>query len=302
MRFLTCFLLFSVIGAAEVREHPGGKVLPHEKYIHVVDEKVSPVEQVYIKSKDGLYIAAAMRKPAGDGPFPALIYFHGAPGGRGMEQLVGWSRGDHGGPIWERFLQEGFVVVVADYRNSPRSSWLGGANSEQVGMADDGVSVVEHVRGLPFVDSNRITVYGVSLGGNVVSHVISRTTVHSAIFGAPYVGPFLGAQLKPQAADAPREDRFKDMVIDEQLTRKNIAPIETPILILAGTKDSLVHMDRRFHNLLEAAGKSVRLEIFENGYHDFVAGPQGQPGRDEPLLDATLAALEMSVEFARKGK
>ena len=302
MRFLTCFLCLWAIASAEVREHPGGKVLPHEKYIHAVSEKVSPVERVYIQSKDGLYIAAALRKPPGDGPFPALVYFHGAPGGRGMDKLVSWSRGDHGGPLWERFLQEGFVVVVADYRNSPRSSWLGPTNPDQAGMADDGVSVVEHVRGLPYVDPKRITVYGVSLGGNVVSHVISRTTVHAAIFGAPYVGPFLGARMRPEAKDAPREDWYKYLVIDEELTQRNIATIETPIMILVGTKDRLIHMDRQFHDLLDAAGKSVRLEIFENGYHDFVAGPQGHQGRDEPLMDITLAALEMSVEFARKGK
>ncbi|MCP5109345.1 MAG: prolyl oligopeptidase family serine peptidase [bacterium] len=302
MRFLTCFLCLAAIAGAEVREHPGGKVLPHEKYIHVVSEKASPVERLYIESKDGLYIAAALRKPPGGGPFPALVYFHGAPGGRGMEKLVTWSRGDHGGPLWERFLQEGFVVVVADYRNSPRSSWLGAGDPDQVGMADDGVSVVEHVRSLPYVDPKRITVYGVSLGGNVVSHLISRTTVHAAIFGAPYVGPFLGAQLKPEAKNAPREDWYKYLTIDEELTRRNIAPIQTPIMILVGTKDRLIHMDRQFHDLLEAAGKSVRLEIFNNGYHDFVAGPQGHEGRDEPLLDATLEALAMSVEFARKGK
>jgi hypothetical protein len=40
----------------------------------------------------------------------------GCAGGRGMEQLVGWSRGATGGPVWERFLQEGYVVAVADYR------------------------------------------------------------------------------------------------------------------------------------------------------------------------------------------
>ena len=76
-----------------------------------MSEADSPVQQVYVKSKDGAYVAAAIRKPKGDGPFPAIIFFHGAPGGRGMEQLVGWSRGDTGGPVWERFLREGFVVV-----------------------------------------------------------------------------------------------------------------------------------------------------------------------------------------------
>jgi dipeptidyl aminopeptidase/acylaminoacyl peptidase len=61
-------------------------------------------------------MAAAIRKPKGEGRYPAIIMFHGAPVGRGMEQLVGWSRGDHGDPVWERFLQEGYVVAVADYR------------------------------------------------------------------------------------------------------------------------------------------------------------------------------------------
>jgi len=91
----------------EVREFPAGKELPHDKYIHAVPESVSPVEQVYIKSKYGVYVAAAMRKPKGNGPFPVLIHFHGAPGGRGMEKLVTWSRGDTGSPFFERFLQEG---------------------------------------------------------------------------------------------------------------------------------------------------------------------------------------------------
>ena len=92
------------IASAEIHEHGGSaNALPHEKYVRVVSEADSPVQQAYVKSKDGAYVAAAIRKPKGDGPFPAIILFHGAPGGRGMEQLVGWSRGDHGGPVWERF-------------------------------------------------------------------------------------------------------------------------------------------------------------------------------------------------------
>src|ERR1043165_5388311 len=102
---------------AEITRHAGSdEALPDKKYIHVVSETDSPVQQTWIKSRDGVYVAAAVRKPKGNGPFPAVIMFHGAPGGRGMDQLVGWSRGDHGGPVWERFLQEGFTVVVADYR------------------------------------------------------------------------------------------------------------------------------------------------------------------------------------------
>src|SRR5688572_15180180 len=85
-------LFFATAAHAEVRHLPGTTTpLPTQKYVHAVSEAESPVQQVYVKSKDGVYIAAAIRKPKGDGRFPAMIIYHGAPGGRGMEQLVGWS-------------------------------------------------------------------------------------------------------------------------------------------------------------------------------------------------------------------
>ena len=68
---------------AEIHRHEGRPdALPHEKYVRVVSEAESPLEQIYVKSKDGVYVAAAIRRPKGDGPFPAIILFHGAPGGR----------------------------------------------------------------------------------------------------------------------------------------------------------------------------------------------------------------------------
>jgi dipeptidyl aminopeptidase/acylaminoacyl peptidase len=152
------FLLLPVTLLAEVKQFPGGKELPHEKYIHVVSEKVSPVQQVYVKTKDGLYAAMAMRKPEGKGPFSVLIQFHGAPGGRGMEQITGWSRGDHGGPVMERFVQDGYVVVVGDYRGGQSFQKLADAvPSDAITYADDAPTVLEHVRKLPFVDANRYT-------------------------------------------------------------------------------------------------------------------------------------------------
>ena len=74
------------------------------------------------------------------------------------------------------------------------------------------------------------------------------------------------------------------------------------MLILVGTADGLIHVDRILHDRMAQAGKSVRMEIYENGYHDFCIGPQGQAGRKEPLLDATLDALEKTLAFARDPK
>ncbi len=295
-----CLVLAGVCAFAEVRHNPGGKELPHDKYIRVVSEADSPVQQAYVKTKDGLYVAAAIRKPKGNGPFPALVYFHGAPGGRGMEQLVGWSRGAHGGPVWERFLQEGFVVAVADYRGGMNfRRMIEPIAADQVTYVDDGIAVVDHVRALAYVDPARIHVYGVSLGGNLVMHLIGRTRVSTAILGAPATMSFLGTSLPPDPAPANPMDRFKNVKINEELARKNIEPITCPVLILVGTADSLLPVDRHLHDQLEKAGKRVRMEVYENGYHDFCVGPQGHVGRKEPLLDATLDALEKSLAFVR---
>ncbi len=304
MRIAFLFLAGASFAAAEIHHNPGSTTpLPFEKYIHVVSEADSPVQQVYIKSKDGLYIAAAVRKPKGSGRYPAMIMFHGAPGGRGMEQLVGWSRGDHGGPVWERFLQEGYVVAVADYRGGNMNLMSSASTSGMITSIDDGMAVIDYVKALPYVDSDRINLYGVSLGGNLVMNLVSRVPVHAAILGAPAAIWFLGMTLPP-AGTPPNSDAFKNMKPDPEISRKNIEPVKTPILILVGTADRLMPITIMLHDALAAAGKSVRLETYEGGYHDFCLGPQGQKRPDLPngeaLYDSALDALEKSVAFAGK--
>ncbi|HEX5006373.1 MAG TPA: prolyl oligopeptidase family serine peptidase, partial [Hyphomonadaceae bacterium] len=224
MRTISICLLLATALSAEIHRNPGSATpLPHQRYIHVVSEADSPVQQAYIKSKDGLYAAAAIRKPKGDGRFPAIIIFHGAPGGRGMEQLIGWSRGDHGGPVWERFLQEGYVVAVADYRGGNMNLMSSASSTGMITSIDDGLAVIDYVKALPFVDPARLNLYGVSLGGNLVMNLISRAPVNAAIVGAPAAMWFLGISMTP---GAPRgADRFKDAKPDPEVSRKNIEPI-----------------------------------------------------------------------------
>ena len=64
---------------------------------------------------------------------------------------------------------------------------------------DDGLAIINHVKALKYVDGNRLSVYGVSLGGNLVMHLISRVPVHRAIVGAPAAMWFLGMQSAGEA-------------------------------------------------------------------------------------------------------
>lgn len=196
--------------------------------------------------------------------------------------------------MWERFLKEGYVVVVADYRAVDFSKLGQPVAPNVTSYVDDGVSVVEYVKKIPQVDPKRVTLYGVSLGGDVAITTASRTSVKSVILGAPAVLQFLGVRLNSVANSASK------MEFDTERATKNIAPIQCPILIMVGTKDFLLNVDHVLHDQLEKAGKAVRLEIFENGYHDFVMGPQGHENRDEPLMDITLAALELALKFAKE--
>ena len=300
---MAAFIFLAGGACAEITHHGGGdEALPDQKYVHVVSEQVSPVMQTWIKAKDGLYIAAAVRKPKGDGPFPAIVMFHGAPGGRGMDQLVGWSRGDHGGPVWERFLQEGYVVVVADYRGGDWNQ-MNMPSPTLTTAIDDGVSVVEYVQALPYVDRKNVNVYGVSLGGNLVMYLASRVpALHAVVAGAPAPIWFLGYNL---GANGNRPD-FAATPPDPVVSKQNIAPIQTPVLILVGTEDRLQPLTVRLHDELVKNGKKARLEIYEHGYHDFVLGNQGQKRQDLPrgeiLLPGALDALELTVKFVKDPK
>jgi dienelactone hydrolase len=304
VRLASLALLASVpaLSSAEIQRHGGSAAaLPHEAYVQVVSEADSPVQPTWIKTKDGLYVAAAIRKPKGEGPFPALIVFHGAPGGRGMEQLVGWSRGATGGPVWERFLREGFVVVVADYRGGDWNTMNVPSSGGHATAIDDGLAVIDHVKGLPYVDGARVSLYGVSLGGNLVAYLISKVpTIRAAVLGAPAPIWFLG--IKPPAGGG-RPD-WNAVAPDPAIAEANVAPIRTPVLILVGTEDRLLTLATALHDRMEQAGKSVRMDVYEHGYHDFVLGPQGQSRPDLPrgevLLQGTLDALERAVAFVKR--
>ncbi len=290
---------------AEITRHSGSNdAVPDQKFVHVVSEKDSPVMQTWIKAKDGLYIAAAIRKPPakkwGEGPFPAIVMFHGAPGGRGMEQLVGWSRGDHGGPVWERFLQEGFVVAVADYRGGDWNQMNKPSTTGLITAIDDGISVVEHVQNLPYVKRAEVSVYGVSLGGNLAMFLASRVpTLHKVVLGAPAPIWFLGYDI-PRGAERPD---FSKTPPDPVISKENIAPIQVPILILVGTEDRLLALDTVLHDELVKHGKDVRMEVYEHGYHDFVLGNQGQKRGDLPrgevLLQGALDALDLTFKYVK---
>jgi dipeptidyl aminopeptidase/acylaminoacyl peptidase len=312
MRFALPLCLLAIAfpwtGIAQVTVHETtGRELPHTKYLEVVSQKASPLQKLYVKTGDGLYVAAAMRKPRGKGPFPAMLVLHGAPGGRGMEQLVNWSLGKCGGPVWERLLQEGYVVVVGDYRGAmPKPLRPLTVDPPQVtpanAMATDALAIVEHMRTLPFVDKERVGVMGVSLGGDVALHVAARTPVRAVVLGAPAARNFLGA---PRYASGERKDDYSNdpaPPFDSAVARVNVSALQNETLLLVGTKDGLLPLTKALYEQIAGGGKKAELHIYRNGYHDFPMGPQcHDPVRyPQPFIDATEQSLELTMGWLKR--
>lgn len=109
-----------------------------------------PVE-VYVKSFDGVYVAAAIRKPPNPGPLPAILFIRGGVGGSTFEAMKNFTRAR----VPEHFFRLGYVIMSTDYRR-----FHFGEDEIQ-----DTLAAYRQLESYPFVDKSRIAIIGGSHGG-----------------------------------------------------------------------------------------------------------------------------------------
>jgi len=96
-------------------------------------------------------------RPDGDGPFPAVVQFHACAGVSENQRV--WARA---------FRSAGWASVVVDSLGPRELSWesvCDGTSLLGSERAGDVAVALAHVRGLPFVDRERIVLAGWSHGG-----------------------------------------------------------------------------------------------------------------------------------------
>ena len=128
-----------------------------------IDRKVFVnAEHVWYESFDGRQIPALLYRPRDIAPgekLPALVHVHGGPTGQ-------WFRGFD--PFAQFLVDRGLVVIEpnirgstgygVDFRDAALKDW-GGADLEDVAAA------AKYVASLPYVDAERLVVFGGSYGG-----------------------------------------------------------------------------------------------------------------------------------------
>jgi dienelactone hydrolase len=126
-----------------------------------------------------LSIQAYLYQPYGSGPFPVVIYNHGARRG-GERRSVPQAH------IGKLLTQAGFMVLVPERRGYGRSD--GPTVSEEVENdkerlvprlqkdTDDVLAAVDYLRTVPLVDTKRVGIMGWSYGGIISMFAVSRST------------------------------------------------------------------------------------------------------------------------------
>ena len=198
---------------------------------------VDDMEEVTLSTGDGLRLLSWYKPPARPSG-ATVVYFHGNAGN--IE-----SRGFKARPL----LDAGYGLLLVGYRGYGGN---GGRPSEE-GFYADGRAALDYLsaRGVP---TERIVIYGESLGTGVAVQMAFERRVAALVLEAPFTSaadvgaaayPFLPVRLL-------LKDRFAS--IDK------IARIEAPLLIVHGEADRVVPV--RLGRALLAAAEEPKEGIF----------------------------------------
>lgn len=230
-------------------------------------------ELVEFPTFDGRKIPAWLYRPQnGRGPFPVVLSIHGGP--EAQERPTYAYNG-----LYQYLLNHGFGVLAPNIRGSTGYGIsyqklihrdFGGAELKDIEGA------AQYLRGLDWVDSNRIAVFGGSFGGFATLSAITRLPDYWAL-GVDVVGPsnlvtfaqnvppFWKRLMRDWVGD-PEEDR--DMLI-ERSPITYVDNVRVPLLVIQGAKDPRVvkgESDQMVERLRER-GQDVRYYVDEEEGH-----------------------------------
>ncbi len=238
-------------------------VVNENKVAELADYHLSPIQFLSVRSHDGIQLNAMMIKPPDFDPgrkYPVLVFTYGGP----QVQIVlnGWEGSTF---LWhEMMAQKGYIVFALENRGSagrghvfeePIHYHLG---TQELSDQRDGAA---YLKSLPYVDANRIGIWGWSYGGHMTLHALFEDPEDFKVgfAGGPvtdwhyydsiYTERYLG--LLPQ-----HEQSYQ-----ESSPIKNAANLKGKLLIAHGTGDDNVHFANTLAviNELIEAGKYVEV-------------------------------------------
>lgn len=235
-------------------------------------EMVDP-ELIHYPTFDGRMIPAWLYRPTnGQGPFPVVLSIHGGP--EAQERPTYAYNG-----VYQYLLNHGFGVLAPNIRGS---TGYGISYQKLIhrdfggGDLKDIEGAAKYLRGLDWVDTNRIAVFGGSFGGFATLSALTRLPEYWAL-GIDIVGPsnlvtfaqnvppFWKPMMRAWVGD-PDDDR--DMLI-ERSPITYVDNVRVPLLVIQGAKDPRVvksESDQMVERLRERS-MDVRYYVDEEEGH-----------------------------------
>ena len=269
-------------GGATIRDLDGREIatLPRREPAGYDPAALPSWEFTTIPGPGSSRLPLALLKPAGFDParrYPAIMYHYGCP----TSQVVtdGWSRRGRG--LWHKMMAErGFVVASVD---NFASTFFGKAGEDRAyrsfgpGNVAAQLAGVEYLSTLPWVDAERIGLWGWSGGGYNTLYALTHApgTWKAGVAGAPVADwTFYDAIWTERYMDTP-EDNPEGYATASAL--EAAAALEDPLLIVHGTADDNVHPQNTLamSARLIAAGKPFEQAIHPGQKHGF-RGPDSR--------------------------
>jgi dipeptidyl-peptidase-4 len=246
-------------------------VLNENKIAELADLHLSPVEFLSVRSHDGMQLNAMMIKPPGFDPakkYPVLVYTYGGP--HVQVVLNAWEGSTF---LWHQLMaRKGYIIFALDNRGSAGRGHLFEEpihfrfGAQEMSDQRDGAA---YLKSLPYVDANRIGIWGWSYGGHMTLHAVFEDPQDFKVgfAGGPvtdwhyydsiYTERYLG--LLPQ-----NEESYQ-----ESSPIHNAANLKGKLLIAHGTGDDNVHYANTLSLIDEtiAAGKYVEVMAFPGRGH-----------------------------------
>jgi carboxymethylenebutenolidase len=202
-----------------------------------------------LPTADGLMPVYVCR-PVGAGPHPAVIVV-----------MEAFGLNAHIKDVSERIAREGYVAIAPDlfyrfgspivpYEDVPRAIAYIQRLDDAALMAELGV-VIQHLKALPEVRSDRIGIVGFCVGGRIAFLTACR---HPAAIKVAV--SFYGGGIAADTPSAPI----------------NLADrIQCPVLCLFGEADKMIPMDqvRRLDETLKRLKKTAEVKVYKGAGHGF---------------------------------
>lgn len=205
--------------------------------------------------------------------YPVLMYQYSGPGSQEVKDA--WGAGFYSGCVFESYLtQLGYIVACVDgrgtgYRGSAfeKCTYLTLGDKE----SKDQVEAAIYLGSLPYVDANRIGIWGWSFGGfnTLMAMTDSRAVFKCGVaVAAPTNWKYYDTVYTERYMRTPRENSGYDL---NPISRA--AQLSGNLLLVHGLADDNVHFRNcaEFSEALVQAGKQFDMQVYTNRNH-FIRG------------------------------